>query len=435
MQSLGKAEALLHTFFRPSRDDESMKRYLLAWMTIILASCSSGSQAVPSAVAPIGSRAMNETPLARTSIWSVIDSPNAPPGSDGLYGDSLLGVNGDASNDVWAVGNDCCYTHGSQEYTHSLIEHWNGSAWGIVPFPKNEPADSALHAVAAISSNDAWAVGNAFYPNNQAVIEHWNGKKWSVVSSPYVYNNAELLSLVAISPNNVWAAGEGNFAALLEHWNGKEWSFVPGLTMGGLTILTSIAATGPNDIMAVGNFSSPNLNFFAEHWNGSKWTDATPFNSFFQSDFAGVTAVSANNYWTVGWEQPNQANQVPQTLAEHWNGSKFTLVPTPNKEPKSGYLLYNVLAGVVAQSSSDVWSVGSWTYYPGSGTTRSLFERWNGKAWRVAPGPPSLESSNNNTFNQLFGIAKPGSGGLWAVGNQAVPNYGDETLTVSATHS
>jgi hypothetical protein len=52
----------------------------------------------------------------------------------------------------------------------------------------------------------------------------------------------------------------------------------------------------------------------------------------------------------------------------------------------------------------------------------------------VEPGPPSLESSNNNTFNQLFGIAKLRSGGLWAVGNQVVPNYGDETLTVQTTH-
>lgn len=407
-----------------------------ACATIVLASCSSASQAVPSAVAPVGSGVANEMPLGRMSIWSVIESPNVPGDYD-IYDNVLYSVNGDSPTDVWAVGNDCCYSHGSQEYTHSLIEHWNGSVWSIVPFPKDEPADSSLRAVAAISSNDAWAVGNAPYPNNQAVIEHWNGKKWSVVSSPYVYNNAELLSIVALSRNNVWAAGEGNYAALLEHWNGKVWSFVPGVTYGGLTILNSIAATGPKDIMAVGEFfpSTNLISFFAEHWNGSKWTNATPFSSFFQSDFASVTAVSANNYWTVGWEEPNQTNQVPQTLAEHWNGSKFTLVPTPNKDPKSGYLLYNVLAGVVAQSSSDVWSVGTWTYYPGSGTSRSLFERWNGKAWRVEPGPPSLESSNNNTFNQLFGIAKLRSGVLWAVGNQAVPNYGDETLTVSATHN
>ena len=406
-------------------------RVYWACATIVLASCSSASQVVPSPAAPVRSGVANETPLARMSVWSVIDSPNVLP-RDGFYDDTLSGVSGDSPKDVWAVGNVCCYTHGSQEYTHSLIEHWNGSAWSIVPFAKDEPADSYLRAVAAISKNDVWGVGTAPYPNRQALIEHWDGKKWKVVSNPYVYNGATLYSIVAISSNNVWAAGVGNFAALLEHWNGSKWSFVPGLTMGGLTILTSIAATGPNDIMAVGTYSSPNLNFFAEHWNGSSWTDATPFNTFFQSDFASVTAVSANNYWTVGWEEPNQTNQVPQTLTEHWNGSKFTLVPSPNKEPKSGYLLYNVLAGVVAQSSSDVWSVGGWTYYPGSGTTRSLFERWNGKAWRVEPGPPSLESNNNEAFNELLGIAKLRSGALWAVGNQNVPVYGTETLTVHA---
>jgi hypothetical protein len=398
---------------------------------LIVAGCSSGSQAIPtensSAVA---------APLSRASPWSVIESPNAPPGSDGVYDDLLYGVSGDSPSDVWAVGYDCCYAAGTQEYTHSLIEHWNGSAWSVVPYPKDEPADSSLHAVAAISSTDAWAVGNAPYPDNQALIEHWNGKKWSVVSSPTVYNNAELLSIVAISPNNVWAAGEGNFAALLEHWNGKAWSFVPGLTMGGLTILTSIAATGPSDIMAVGSYSSPNLNLFAEHWNGSSWTDAAPVGSFFQGDFTGVTAVSPNDYWAVGWEEPNQPNQVPQTLAEHWNGAQWSLVPSPNKEPKHGYLLTNQLMGVVARSSHDVWAVGLWTWFPGSGTTRSLFERWNGKAWRVQPGPPALESSNNEAQNGLLGIAMLRAGGvLWAVGDQSLPpSCCDETLTVQATH-
>jgi hypothetical protein len=373
-------------------------------------------------------------PLARTSIWSVIDSPNPRPGPDGVYDDVLHGVSADSPIDAWAVGDNCCFTHGSQEYTHSLIEHWNGSVWSIVPFPKGEPVDSALRAVAAISPNDAWAVGNAFYPNNQALIEHWDGKRWSVVSSPHVNNNAELLSIVAISQNNVWAAGEGNFAALLEHWNGKDWKIVPGLTMGGLTILTSIAASGPNDIMAVGTFSAPNLNLFAEHWNGSSWSYATPFNNFFQSDFAGVTAVSPNNYWAAGWEEPSQTSQVPQTLTEHWSGSKFTLVPSPNREPKNGYPLTNQLTSVVARSSNDIWAMGLWTYYPGSGTSRSLFERWDGKVWRIEPGPSSLESSNNATTNELLGAAKVPSGALWAVGNQAIPpNCCAETLTVQ-TH-
>jgi hypothetical protein len=122
--------------------------------------------------------------------------------------------------------------------------HWNGSKWSVVPFAKNEPADTYLHGVSAISPNDAWAVGNAPYPNNQAVAEHWDGKKWSAVATPYIDNPGELLSVVAISSNNVWAAGEGNFPAILEHWNGTSWSFVPAYTYG-LTSLTSIAPRVP----------------------------------------------------------------------------------------------------------------------------------------------------------------------------------------------
>ncbi len=372
-------------------------------------------------------------PSLQGSVWSVIASPNIVDGSDGLYDNALDGVSGDAPNDVWAVGDDCCYPNGSQEYTHSLIEHYDGKAWRIIPAAKDEPADSQLHAVAAISSKDAWAVGNAPYPDNQALIEHWNGKTWSVVSSPHIANNAELLSIVAIAPNNVWAAGEGNDAAILEHWDGTQWSFVPGLTMGGLTILTSITATGPNDIMAVGNFFMPNANLFAEHWNGATWSFAAPVNTFYVSDFAGVTAASPKDMWAVGYERATETSQVPQTLTEHWNGSQWSLVRSPNRDPKNSYPLLNELNGVVARSSHDVWAVGLWTWFQGDGTPRSLFEHWNGTAWRVEPGPPALESANNEASNGLLSIAGLPSGGLWSVGNQSVPGQCcSQTLTVQA---
>jgi hypothetical protein len=409
--------------------------FLLA--VVAVAACSARGGMVPLPGSPAAGIRHDALPLGKNSIWSVIESPNAPPGSDGLYEDVLNGVGGDSPKDVWAVGYDCCHTHGSQEYTHSLIVRWNGSSWSVVPPAKHEPSDTYLNAVAVISRADAWAVGTAPYPNRQAVIEHWNGAKWSLVSNPYVANGAILYSVVAISPKNVWAAGVGNFSALLEHWNGAEWSFVPGLTMGGLTVLNSIAATGPNDIMAAGSFSAPNLNLFAEHWNGTSWAYAAPSNSFFQSDFTGLTAVSKNDYWAVGWQEPNEANQVPQTLAERWTATapEFVVAPTPNKDPKTGYLLYNELTGVATVSPNEVWAVGSWTYYPGSGTSRSLFERWNGAQWQVEPGPAALESGNNATDNELLGIARIRGRILWAVGNQSTPgSCCDETLTVQTTH-
>jgi len=397
-------------------------------LCVILAGCAGGAGSLP-----LENPAALLSPSSRQSAWSVVSSPNAPPQS-GIYDDVLDGISGTGPNDVWAVGDDCCYAAGSQEYYHGLIEHWNGSAWKVVPYAKGEPADTYLHAVAAMSPNDAWAVGNAPYPNNQAVAEHWDGKKWSVVPTPYIYNNGELLAVVAISSKNVWAAGEGNFSAILEHWDGTAWSFVPAYTYG-LTILSSISAAGPNDIMAVGTYYSLSSFLFAEHWNGSAWTYEAPVNSFFIASFNGSTAISRNRYWAVGYEEPSQSEQVPQTLTEYWNGSSWRLVPSANKDPKASYILNNTLYGVAAESPKDVLAVGYWTYYPGSGTTRSLFERWNGKAWKAEPGPPSLESGNNAADNELLGLSKVPSGELWAVGNQTIPpNCCSETLTVQTTH-
>lgn len=64
---------------------------------------------------------------------------------------------------------------------------------------------SSLHAVAAHSATDVWAVG---YASGTTLIEHWNGTRWSLVSSP---NPAgyDRLSGVAVVPGStqVWAEG------------------------------------------------------------------------------------------------------------------------------------------------------------------------------------------------------------------------------------
>ena len=138
----------------------------------------------------------------------------------------------------------------------------------------------------------------------------------------------------------------------------------------------------------------------------------------------------------MGYEAPSYSNNVLQTLIEHWNGSRWSLTHSPNMDPQDGYDLNNWLFGVAAQSSLDVWAVGYWTYFPGSGTPRSLFERWNGKAWKLERGPSSLESSNNAAFNQLLGIARVEPGVLWGVGYQGDQGECvlDCTLTVRANH-
>jgi hypothetical protein len=63
-------------------------------------------------------------------------------------------------------------------FSHTLIEHWNGTAWKVQRSSGREAA--GLIGVAAVSPTAAWAVGTHF---NQAgvrrtLILHWNGRAW-----------------------------------------------------------------------------------------------------------------------------------------------------------------------------------------------------------------------------------------------------------------
>jgi hypothetical protein len=70
-----------------------------------------------------------------------------------------------------------------------LIEHWNGHTWQIVPSANLGGLTCfSLNDVAAVphDEDDVWAVGNAFGAPGSTVtlIEHWNGQTWRVVPSP-----------------------------------------------------------------------------------------------------------------------------------------------------------------------------------------------------------------------------------------------------------
>jgi hypothetical protein len=162
------------------------------------------------------------------------------------------------TTNAWAVGSDA---------NHSLIEHRNSAlAWSVVPSPANEPAGGELDAITAVSANDIWAVGhsrsgsvgNAFEP----LIEHWNGTAWTLVPSPSVTaGNAQdtLSSVSAIGSSDVWAVGAAlqNFSVnqtLAEHWDGTAWQIVPSANPGpGSNQLNSLAQTAPGGpLRAVG---------------------------------------------------------------------------------------------------------------------------------------------------------------------------------------
>ncbi|MBV9720106.1 MAG: hypothetical protein JOZ77_12365 [Candidatus Eremiobacteraeota bacterium] len=371
---------------------------------------------------------------AAKSIWSVVSSPDEPPIDSDLYDDLLYNASGTSASDVWSAGWYCCASYGSQEYDRTVIEHWNGSVWSIIPSAPNEPANSQLRGVAAVASNDAWVFGMSFN-SGQPLIEHWNGTAWSLTANPYV-SKGWLLAAQAFASDDVWAVGTASNSALTEHWNGKSWSVVAnpsGSGPGGTVILNAVSGSSPNDVWAVGEFDHPDPNVFAEHWNGRQWSSVKPVNKFYYSDFYAVAAVSPNDVWAVGDEYPNPTDSHLRQLIEHWDGASWSIVPSPNKEPKGPYKLSNVLSAVTAVSADDVWAGGYWT--SADSNIRALFVHWDGKRWKAEPGPSTLEKNGNGSFSQILGFANLGGGMIWATGYQSEPaQCCDETLTMKTTH-
>jgi hypothetical protein len=72
-----------------------------------------------------------------------------------------------------------------------------------------------------------------------------------------------------------------------------------------------------------------------------------------RSILTATTAIAPNDIWAVGFA--NLAPNPQQLLAEHWNGSSWSVVPTPNPAGAAGGSQFH---GVAAAASNDVWAVG-----------------------------------------------------------------------------
>jgi len=102
----------------------------------------------------------------------------------------------------------------------TLAERWNGTSWQHVKSP-NVGTHPTFSAVAAVSAQDVWAVGNHGSSTAvfQTLTEQWNGSQWSVVKSPSPGSfSSQLLAVAAISATNVWAVGAAN-GTLIEHFH------------------------------------------------------------------------------------------------------------------------------------------------------------------------------------------------------------------------
>src|SRR5581483_5800229 len=88
------------------------------------------------------------------------------------------------------------------------------------------------------------------------------------------------------------------------------------------------------------------------------------------------------------------------TLAEHWDGQRWSIIATPNVQPGGN------LSAVTAVSPTEVWAVGYFFY--GALRSHALILHWNGTAWAVTPSP------NTGASSSLVGVSAVSATDVWA---------------------
>lgn len=106
------------------------------------------------------------------------------------------------------------------------------------------------------------------------------------------------------------------------------------------------------------------------HWNGTRWRrQRSP--SPAQANLWAVAATSYASAWAVGYTNPVTCNLSCATVAFHWNGRRWSAVPTPDPPANLDALL-----DVTAISPRNAWAVDvadSWA--------NTLIIHWNGRRW------------------------------------------------------
>jgi hypothetical protein len=231
----------------------------------------------------------------------------------------------------------------------------------------------------------------------------------------------DLYAVAFTSPRNGWAVGVTNCAlcpdgTLIEHWNGTTWQRVPSpYSKYSENVpnasLFGVAVTSARNAWAVGEYeyqdgNSITIRTLVLHWNGHRWTQVpspSPGSSSSTTSLAAVAATSPASAWAVG-QYYNGTTW--RALVLHWNGRRWTQVPSPN--PPFVYL-----SAVAATSPASAWAVGSYGASCPSGDCQALIEHWDGTTWRRVPSPARASGT------RLFGVTATSARNAWAVGQTA----------------
>ena len=183
--------------------------------------------------------------------------------------------------------------------------------------------------------------------------------------------------------------------------------------------LLGVAAVSPQELWAVGEYETVSGSDFefrplAMRWDGSAWSivpTPCPAPSWnVDCGLSDVDAFSSDYVVAVGDHyHPQEAGQ--ETFVLEWNGSQWEQLASPTQPNGSG----SFFGAVEVLAENDFWAVGFWAGVDFVGSTAPLAAHWNGSDWEVFQPPidPELFSFEWNSLSSLSVLAPDD---IWAAG-------------------
>jgi hypothetical protein len=326
------------------------------------------------------------------SSWAIQPTPNPP----GPAASILSGVSCTSSAACTAVG---VYVNATGRSV-ALGEDWNGTSWSqqSTPSPAG-PMNSSLSAVSCTTTGTCAATGayddttiGGNPPPDIALGEVWNGSGWTIdpTASLGAGYDSVLSGVDCLSAAECIAVGYDYYnqgpqdAVLAEQWDGTSWTIEPGLAPSSGT-LSSVSCATRTSCMAVGevDVSSP----LAEQWDGSSWTIRPTPGGSLGGPLLSVSCPTATACIAVGGQGT--------PVADSWNGTGWTAQAVPLPAGSNG----GQLSSVSCTSATDCIAVGYWL--TNTGPAQTLAEHWDGTTWTIEPTP----NPNNPVDSYLSGVS------------------------------
>lgn len=264
------------------------------------------------------------------------------------------------------------------------------SGWNLLSSPNKSEAENVLNGVSCTSSSACTGVGSYVAEDGNAypLAERWNGSSWSTqatqTSQPGVFNDvacASSTSCIAVGRTPDPETEGAPYRTFAESWNGTEWQTMSTPNQGTKeNVLSSVSCTAATECTAVGHYVAESGKTYplSERWNGTSWSiETTPTSHV--GVLKGVSCTLSTSCVAVGSSlDPEKEAGSQRTFAMHWNGSKWTVVSSPNKSSTN-----NVLNSISCTSWAACTAVGYYTPLD----TFPMVLRWDGSSWSTQSLP------------------------------------------------